>query len=234
MKRPIYYDTETTGIRFEKDAIIEIAAYDPIDNREFCEFINPGFPIPPQSTAIHNITDEMVAQAPGFGEIGKALIDFCPENTVLIAHNNDSFDKIFIETEFERAGLSMPEWEYVDTLKWARRYRPDLPRHSLQHLREIYGVEANNAHRALDDVMVLYQVFSKMIDDLSIEKVMELLSQTKQLDRMPFGKHQGKPLKQVPKNYVSWLKDSGAFDKPQNKELKESFEKIGVLRGREP
>ena len=71
--RPIYYDTETTGIRFEKDRIIEIAAYDPIENREFCEFINPGLPIPPQATAIHNITDEMVADAPDFGDIARAL-----------------------------------------------------------------------------------------------------------------------------------------------------------------
>ncbi|NGX37260.1 MAG: DNA polymerase III PolC-type [Chlamydiae bacterium] len=229
MKRPIYYDTETTGIRSDKDRIIELAAYDPFEERTFCEFINPGCPIPPEATRIHKITDEMVASAPTFEEIGKSFAEFCPENTVLIAHNNDGFDKFFIEAEHQRSGLELPEWEYLDTLKWSRRYRPDLPRHTLQHLREVYGIVANNAHRALDDVMVLYEVFSKMIDDLSIETVLELLSKPKSLDRMPFGKHQGKPLSKVPKNYISWLSDSGAFDKPQNKELKESFEKIGVL-----
>jgi len=229
MKRPIYYDTETTGINSEKDRIIELAAYDPIQERSFCEFIHPGFPIPPESSAIHHITDDMVADAGKFEEVGKAFADFCPENTVLIAHNNDSFDKLFIEAEYNRNDLSLPNWEYVDSLKWSRRYRSDLPRHSLQHLREVYGIEANNAHRALDDVMVLYRVFSRMIDDLSIEQVITLLSQTKTLDRMPFGKHQGKALSKVPKNYVAWLADSGAFAKPQNKELKESFEKLGVL-----
>jgi len=229
MKRPIYFDTETTGISSEKDRIIELAAYDPVENRSFCEFIHPGFPIPLQATEIHHISDEMVANAPGFEVIGKSFTEFCPENTVLIAHNNESFDKLFIQAEYTRSGLSLPNWEYLDTLKWARRYRPDLPRHSLQHLREVYGIEANNAHRALDDVMVLYQVFSRMIDDLSIETIIKLLSESKEMDRMPFGKHQGKPLKDVPKNYVSWLASSGAFDKPQNKELKESFEKLGVL-----
>ncbi|NGX27042.1 MAG: DNA polymerase III PolC-type [Chlamydiae bacterium] len=229
MKRPIYYDTETTGISAEKDRVIELAAYDPIEERSFCEFIHPGFPIPPQATAIHNISDEMIKDALGFEDVGKAFTEFCPENTVLIAHNNDGFDKLFIEAEFERSGLVLPEWEYVDSLKWARRYRPDLPRHSLQHLREVYGIVANNAHRALDDVMVLYDIFSQMIDDLSIETVQKLLSESKKIDRMPFGKHQGKSLTEVPKNYVSWLADSGAFDKPQNKELKESFEKIGAL-----
>ncbi|MDN3506183.1 MAG: DUF3820 family protein [Simkaniaceae bacterium] len=229
MKRPIYYDTETTGISSQKDRIIELAAYDPVEERSFCEFIQPGMPIPKEATAVHHITDEMVKDALSFDEVGIAFAEFCPENTVLIAHNNDGFDKHFIEAEYARNDLSLPSWEYLDTLKWARRYRPDLPRHSLQHLREVYGIAANNAHRALDDVMVLYDVFSIMIDDLSIETIMELLATSKNMDRMPFGKHQGKALKEVPKNYVSWLKDSGAFDKPQNKELKESFEKIGAL-----
>ncbi|NGX39345.1 MAG: DNA polymerase III PolC-type [Chlamydiae bacterium] len=229
MKRPIYYDTETTGIRSEKDRIIEIAAYDPIEGRSFCEFVNPGSPIPPEASAIHHITDEMVADASSFEEIGLAFAEFCPENTVLIAHNNDGFDKHFLEKEFSRSSLTLPSWEYLDSLKWARRYRSDLPRHSLQHLREAYGIPSNQAHRALDDVMVLYEIFSRMIDDLSIERVMELLSQPKVLERMPFGKHQGKPLNKVPKSYISWLSDNGAFDKPQNKELKESLEKIGVL-----
>lgn len=229
MKRPIYYDTETTGIRHEKDRIIELAAYDPIENRSFCEFIHPGFPIPPEASAIHHITDEMVAQALPFEQVGKAFADFCPPNTVLIAHNNDSFDKLFVEAEFQRSSLQLPNWEYVDSLKWARRYRSDLPRHTLQHLREAYGIPSNQAHRALDDVMVLFEVFSRMIDDLSIEKVIELLSKPKAIDRMPFGKHQGKLLNQIPRNYVQWLKETGAFEKSQNKELKESFEKLGVL-----
>lgn len=229
MKRPIYYDTETTGVSSEKDRIIELAAYDPIENRSFCEFIQPGFPIPKEATAVHNITDEMVKDAPTFAEIGQAFAEFCPENTILIAHNNDGFDKFFIEAEYQRSGLELPPWEYLDTLKWSRRYRPDLPRHSLQHLREVYGIAANNAHRALDDVMVLYEVFSKMIDDLPIEVVQQLLHKPQVIERMPFGKHQGKPLSQVPKSYLSWLRDSGAFDKPQNKELKESLEKLALL-----
>ena len=229
MKRPIYYDTETTGIKADRDRIIEIAAYDPIEDRSFCTLVNPNCPIPKEASNIHNITDEMVKDAPTFEVVGIQFAEFCPENTVLIAHNNDGFDRHFIRCEYERSGLELPKWEYLDTLKWARRYRPDLPRHSLQHLREAYGIEANNAHRALDDVIVLHEVFSRMIDDLSIEKVMELITQTKTLDRMPFGKHQGKPLSEIPKHYISWLKDNGAFDKPQNEELKQSFEKLGVL-----
>jgi len=228
-KRPIYYDTETTGVRAEKDRIVEIAAFDPVVDRTFCELVNPGIAIPKEASNIHKITDEMVSTAPNFSVVGKAFVEFCGEGAVLIAHNNDGFDRHFLRNEFERYDLELPDWDYVDTLKWSRKYRSDLPRHSLQHLREVYGIPANQAHRALDDVVVLHAVFTQMIDDLSIETVLQLLDAPLEIQRMPFGKHQGKALKDVPKNYVSWLKDSGAFDKPQNKELKEGFEKAGVL-----
>jgi DNA polymerase III subunit epsilon len=227
--RPIYYDTETTGVRNDKDRIIELAAYDPVDNRTFCQLINPGVPIPKEATAIHHISDEMVATAPSFKEVAEAFIGFCPAETVLIAHNNDAFDKLFLEAEFKRASVPLPDFKYLDTLKWARKYRNDLPRHTLQSLREVYGFPANQAHRALDDVIVLHQVFSAMIDDLSMERVFELLAKPQILSRMPFGKHQGKLLSEVPKDYVAWLASSGAFEKSDNQELKDTFEKLGLL-----
>lgn len=229
-KRPIYYDTETTGIRSEKDRIIEIAAFDPVENRTFVSFVNPGFPIPPEASAIHNITDEMVANAPTFAEVGRAFIDFCPpEHAVLIAHNNDAFDKLFLEAEYKRTDIVMPNWNFIDSLKWSRKYRPDLPKHALQFLREVFGIPSNEAHRALDDVIVLHEVFSQMIDDLSMETILELLTKQTVLSRMPFGKHQGKPLAEVPRDYVQWLQGSGAFAKSENAELKQSFEKLGYI-----
>lgn len=224
--KPIYYDTETTGIKAEKDRIIEIAAYDPVLDRTFQSFVKPGIPIPPDATAIHGITDEMVAEAPSFGEVAKKFCDFCQGSVVLIAHNNDGFDKHFLAHEFQRATLEMPSWPMIDSLKWARKYRPDLPRHHLQFLRQTYGIKENQAHRALDDVMVLYQIFSVMIDDLPLEKVLELLNTTQQIQHMPFGKHQGKPLKEIPAEYIAWLKDQGALDKPENAALKAALEKL--------
>lgn len=229
-RRPIYYDTETTGIRAEKDFIIEIAAYDPVNNLTFEKLINPGCPIPPEATAIHHITDEMVSTAPSFKDVGKEFIEFCSGDVCLIAHNNDSFDIHFLKSEFSRHQMEMPlEWKFLDSLKWARRYRSDLPRHTLQFLREIYGVSANNAHRALDDVLVLYRVFSSMVGDLDIMTVYELLNKPRDLQHMPFGKHQGQPLSKVPKEYIKWLAGSGAFEKSENLDLKNCFTKLGLL-----
>mgnify|MGYP001294540145 CR=1 FL=1 len=227
--RAIFYDTETTGIRPDREEIIEIAAYDPANDTTFEALINPGRPIPPEATAVHKITDEMVADKPTFKEIGAQFAAFCEGDTILIAHNNDAFDLPFLQHSFARHGLIFPKWVFLDSLKWARRYRPDLPKHSLQHLREVYGIAANNAHRALDDVIVLHQVFAKMTDDLSIEMCLQLLSSPKLLRTMPFGKHQGKPLTDVPKDYFAWLKEQGALDKPGNEELKMSLEKLALI-----
>lgn len=228
--RPIYYDTETTGIRSDKDRIIEIAAYDPVKDRSFVKLINPCCPIPAEATAIHHISNEMVASAPTFNEIVPEFIEFCEGNTVLIAHNNDAFDLQFLRCEFGRHSIEMPSWKFLDSLKWARRYRPDLPRHSLQFLREMYGIESNNAHRALDDVIVLHQVFSRMIDDLTLEQIFALLSKQRMMSHMPFGKHQGKALSTLPRDYVQWLSGSGALDKPDNQDLKTSLSKLGLLQ----
>lgn len=227
--RPIYYDTETTGVKSASDRIIELAAYDAEKDLTFCTFINPGMPIPPESTAISNITDDMVKNAPSFKEVAPSFVEFCAGDTILIAHNNDAFDQLFLSAEFTRASLPFPSWKFLDSLKWSRKYRNDLPKHSLQFLREAYGIQSNQAHRALDDVIVLHQVFSRMIDDLPLERVIDLLSTKPATFRMPFGKHAGKPLADVPKDYIRWLIDKGAFDGPENAPLKAEFAKLGLI-----
>ena len=230
-RRAIYYDTETTGIRPDQDRIVEIAAYDPHQDLSFVSLVNPGIPIPKEAEAIHGITNEMVQEAPSFAEVANKFLEFCAGSCALIAHNNDAFDRLFLHHELHRVSLGLPaEWIFIDSLKWARRYRPDLPKHSLQFLREVFEVPPNQAHRALDDVMTLHQVFSALVDDLDMDTIHRLLHEKKVLRQMPFGKHQGKPLDQVPRSYVAWLKESGALDKQENKELVYSFEKLGFLR----
>ena len=175
--RAVFYDTETTGLHASTDRIIEIAAYDPANDRSFSGLINPGVPIPAVATSVHHITDDMVSASPSFASVGQQFIDFCSGDVVLIAHNNDGFDYQFLSHECERHSLQMPSsWRFIDSLKWARKYRTDLPSHALQYLRRIYGIEENNAHRALDDVMVLYRVFTAMTQSLAIDDIYALVS----------------------------------------------------------
>lgn len=222
----IFYDTETTGVKPGKDLIVEIAAFDPSRSEPFCTLVNPECPIPSESTAITGITDEMVKDAPKIKEALEMFSNYCGTQAVLVAHNNDAFDKLFLQFEFQRAKLPMPAWRFFDTLKWSRKYRSDLPRHSLQFLREVYGIAANQAHRALDDVYVLHQVYTRMVDDLSIDTVLNLIEQKTKILRMPFGKHAGKSLSDLPRDYIIWLKGSGALDKKENENLREALEQV--------
>ena len=72
----VFFDLETTGIDIAKDRIVEISMVKVMPNGEEIvktRRINPGMPIPPESTAIHGITDEDVKDCPKFKEIAKSL-----------------------------------------------------------------------------------------------------------------------------------------------------------------
>ncbi|MCH9620686.1 MAG: 3'-5' exonuclease DinG [Chlamydiia bacterium] len=229
-RRALYYDLETTGLKPDSDRIIEIAIYDATNDTSMCTFVNPGMAIPDESTKITGITTDMVKDAPNFKEVALQMLEFCEGEIVLIAHNNDGFDKHFLREEFKRAEVNLPKFPYIDTLKWARKYRPDLPKYNLQYLRELYGIESNNAHRALDDVMVMKQVFEQLTGDLSLEDIYTLLNKKSgPITQMPFGKHRGTPLAKVPKSYLMWLSKSGALDKEDNTELKETLEHLALI-----
>ena len=70
LKKPIcFFDLETTGVNVATDRIVEIAILKvfPNGNKESHTWrVNPEMPIPEASSAIHGITDEMVANEPTF------------------------------------------------------------------------------------------------------------------------------------------------------------------------
>lgn len=170
----VFFDLETTGRDTAHGRIVEIAAYNATQKTSFERLVNPGIPIPKESSAINGITDEMVREAPSFEVVAKEFMDFCDRPVMLVAHNGELFDLPFLQAEFRRNSLSLPkDWIFVDSLKWARKYRKDLPRHALQYLRKFFGFPENQAHRALDDVMTLYRIFSLLTDDLTPEEIID-------------------------------------------------------------
>ena len=87
LKNPlVFFDLETTGINIVKDRIVEISfvkVYPNGKEESKTRRINPEMPIPPESTAIHGITDEDVKDCPTFTmatyEVLKAQLDRYPE-----------------------------------------------------------------------------------------------------------------------------------------------------------
>ena len=70
------------------------------------KLINPGMPIPPSSTDIHGITDEMVKDAPTFKQAANEIKQYL-ENCDLGGYNSNRFDIPVLMEEFLRAGMDV-------------------------------------------------------------------------------------------------------------------------------
>ncbi|MBN5301022.1 3'-5' exonuclease [Serratia nevei] len=76
-------DTETTGLD-DKAEIIEIAVIDGTGKVLLNTLVRPSKPIPPEATAIHGITDEMVKDAPAWPEVSPQLCSLISGKTIAI------------------------------------------------------------------------------------------------------------------------------------------------------
>ena len=224
----IIYDIETTGLSYLKDRIIQLAAYCVQRNEYFNEYINPKIEINPRASEIHKISNDFVKDKPEADEVLSKFLDFCGENCYLIAHNNNGFDKLFLVSELKRNGYEVPNFKYIDTLQLARCRYPDLKSHTLDILRDICKLSKENSHDAKKDTQDLYEVYCHLKGDKTDEEIYKELK-INSIEKMPFGKHKGTLIKDVPRDYVQWLRSNGFFEKLENLELKKAFQRNGQL-----
>src|SRR5690606_8667572 len=100
-------DLETTGMNISTDRIVEIAIVRilPDGTRSVKrKLINPEMPIPPSSTEIHGITDEMVCHALTFRQAANEIRQFI-ENADIAGYNSNRFDIPILAEEFLRISL---------------------------------------------------------------------------------------------------------------------------------
>ena len=166
LKNPlVFFDLETTGVNIVKDRIIEISFVKVCPNgQEICKTrrINPGMPIPPESTAIHGITDEDVKDCPTFKEIAKSLaaqIKGCD----LAGYNSNRFDIPLLAEEFIRAGvdIDLNRRKFVDVQTIYHK----MEQRTLAAAYKFYcNKDLNNAHTAEADTMATYEVLKAQLD----------------------------------------------------------------------
>ena len=160
----VVFDLETTGVDTQEDSIIEISAVkvkNHVITDQFSRLINPGTHIPAGATKINGITDEMVKEAPRLTEVLPEFLSFI-EGEVLIGHNIQSFDLLFLyRVSEELLGISLPN-DYIDTLYMAKERLPQLYRHRLTDISEHFDIPTEGAHRALQDCMMNQQCYEQM------------------------------------------------------------------------
>lgn len=213
----IYLDLETTGLE-EADRICSVGLItaDGENTQAVEELIRPARKIRPEAMALHHITNEMVKEAPLFGESKSAALlqEHNSIDNILVAHN----------ISFELAMLAKEGFVWkggvIDTLKCSRHLIDEIDRFSLQFLRYELGLYRNEkreaeklgleikAHTALSDafhVKLLHHYLNAMADD---ERLMELTVEPALIKKFAFGKYKDHFLEEVAMTdagYLRWM-----------------------------
>ncbi len=162
-------DTETTGLDVLNDRIVSFGAVAAHGTRLYRsrmidDLVDPGVPIPPSSTAIHGITDEMVAGARAFPEVF-AEFQRSVANRVVVGHNIP-FDLTIMRSECWRHGRPWDDVVFIDTLRLASLLNPTLRKFELETLSELYQIDLHGRHTALGDALVTAELFFRMVPRL--------------------------------------------------------------------
>jgi DNA polymerase-3 subunit epsilon len=181
VSRGIVLDTETTGLSSENDRIIELGMlvfeFNPQTGQVyrivevFDQLEDPGRPIPPESTQVHHITDEMVrGQRIDDTEVHRLLQGV----SVVIAHNA-AFDRPFVEQR----------WPKFEEVFWACSLRDidwsqeGFGSAKLEYLLYTQGI-FYEAHRAETDCRALLEILSRVLPNsqkLALLALLETLNQ---------------------------------------------------------
>jgi DNA polymerase-3 subunit epsilon len=166
--REIVLDTETTGFDpATGDRIVEIGCVELIDQlptgKSFQAYLNPERLVPPETTKVHGLTDEFLADKPLFAHIVDELLEFIGDSPLVI--HNASFDMKFVNSELHRCGrpLLHPA-RAIDTIEIAKAKIPGA-RYSLDELCKRFGIDlsARAKHGALLDAELTARVYLELV-----------------------------------------------------------------------
>ena len=229
LKKPIiFFDLETTGVNISHDRIIELSyikVYPNGTEEEKSMRINPEMSIPAESTAIHHITDEDVADKPTFKQIAKELAKVF-EGCDKAGYNSNRFDIPLLMEEFLRAGINieLSRQKFVDVQTIFHK----MEQRTLSAAYKFYcNGDLENAHSANADTRATYEVLKAQLDRYpNLKNDVEFLSNfssfNKNVDLMGrivyneqgvevfnFGKYKGVSVKEVferrDPSYYAWM-----------------------------
>lgn len=162
LARGVVVDTETTGLSLEMDSIIEFAMvvfeYDRVSGQVYRildildELEDPGRPIPPASTAVHGITDDMVAGK----RIDDVRVAHLLQGVELVIAHNARFDRPFLEERLP-VFATLPWACSLQQVSWAAE---SMASAKLEYLAYRLGFFFE-AHRAQADCLALLELLQK-------------------------------------------------------------------------
>ena len=171
--RLVLFDTETTGLLFNRDEIIEFAAVVveapmgiPTVTQEYDELIalSPGGFVPPKIEQLTGIsTQDLRERGLPKARVARDIAEMVAGNTLLLAYNAH-FDLSFLYYFLLRHGdpMILKGKDKLDLLTVYKDRRP-FP-HKLCNAIEAYNLTGKvvNSHRAVDDVLATVAVMEEM------------------------------------------------------------------------
>lgn len=160
----VFLDFETTGFLVAKNSIIEIGAIKIGESEKesyFQTFIKPRNKLRKEIINLTGISNEMVEDAPTLKGGISNLVAFTG-NSKIVAHSI-YFEACWLLTACIRHNIEIHGNPAVCTLHWAKKHNEESC--SLKSLTKKYGIEHQNAHRALDDAKAmkdLYFIYKNM------------------------------------------------------------------------
>ena len=162
----VVLDLETTGLDVRTARVVQIGAVRIADGKIVEQepidwLVNPGIPIPPETTAIHGIADLMVKDAPRFAEFVPQLEAFVGDS-IVIGHTI-AYDLGVIRREYELAGRPWRQPRSLCTRVLGRLAVPTLAHHDLDLLCRWLDVPMTGRHTAVGDALTTARIFLKLI-----------------------------------------------------------------------
>ena len=166
LKRPLaFFDLETTGVNVASDRIVEISILKAMpDGTEEIKTmrINPGIPIPLESSLVHGIYDEDIKDAATFKTVAEELARFL-DDCDLAGYNSNKFDIPVLMEEFLRARVNfdLDSRHFVDV----QNIFHQMEQRTLKAAYQFYcGKNIENAHSAEADIKATYEVLLAQLD----------------------------------------------------------------------
>ena len=230
LKRPIvFFDLETTGLNIVTDRIVQICLLKVSPNGEEEEqtlLINPEVHIPEVCTAVHHITDAMVANAPKFRQVARRLAQFL-EGCDLGGFNSNRFDVPLLMEEMLRAGVDfdVSGRRLVDVMNI---YHKKELRNLAAAYRFYCDKDLEGAHSADADTRATYEVLKAQVDHYDdLPNDIDYLASYSKMGRTAdvagnivlddkerpcfnFGKYKGRPVDEIFRiepSYYNWIMD---------------------------
>ena len=156
-------DIETTGLSPAGSEIIEISAIKYRARTAVSEFSTLVRPKGRISRFITNLTGITQQMADGGADIERALLSFGDflGGDVIVGYNVNFDINFLYDNLMSHFGRPLSN-DYVDVLRYARKYLPGLPNHKQTTVAEHFGISIDGAHRAARDCLICNNCLEKL------------------------------------------------------------------------